>query len=29
MQLELETLEKNGTWSILDLPSGVVPIGSK
>ncbi|KAL0313239.1 UNVERIFIED_CONTAM: Retrovirus-related Pol polyprotein from transposon RE1 [Sesamum radiatum] len=29
MQEELDALEKNNTWKVLDLPSGKKPIGSK
>src|ERR1044072_8644538 len=29
MELELNALHKTGTWEIVDLPSGVIPIGSK
>lgn len=27
MQSEIATLEENNTWSIIDLPSGKMPIG--
>ncbi|GAA0168488.1 hypothetical protein LIER_40575 [Lithospermum erythrorhizon] len=29
MALELQALEQNNTWDIVDLPSGVKPIGCK
>ena len=29
MKFELDALEKNGTWIIMDLPEDVSPIGNK
>lgn len=29
MKAEIEALERNGTWKIVDLPSNVTPIGRK
>ncbi|OIT36578.1 hypothetical protein A4A49_59446, partial [Nicotiana attenuata] len=29
MKLEIETLEDNHTWEVVDLPKGKVPIGCK
>jgi hypothetical protein len=29
MDSELDALAKNGTWTIIDLPSNIKPIGSK
>lgn len=29
MDLELQALELNHTWEVVDLPSGKIPIGNK
>ena len=29
MRIEMEALEKNGTWEIVELPRGKKPIGCK
>lgn len=29
MQVELDALKKNETWTIVDLPPNIVPIGCK